>query len=115
VGEQAQHVGHLGVRGATDTSCCGPGTLLIRSRANDAKAAGRCQDLKMDLPHPGPLPTVGAMKGYGQFCPVAVACEIFAERGGGLWVEGRRELVQALPGWLLLSHYAHVERLAHAG
>jgi len=34
----------------------------------------------MDLPRPGALPTVGAMKGYGQFCPVAVAAEIFAER-----------------------------------
>jgi DNA-binding HxlR family transcriptional regulator len=26
------------------------------------------------------MPTVRAMKGYGQFCPVAVAAEIFAER-----------------------------------
>jgi DNA-binding HxlR family transcriptional regulator len=34
----------------------------------------------MDLPRLGPVPTVGAMKGYGQFCPVAVAAEIFAER-----------------------------------
>jgi DNA-binding HxlR family transcriptional regulator len=34
----------------------------------------------MDLPARPGLPTVGAMKGYGQFCPVAVASEIFAER-----------------------------------
>ena len=34
----------------------------------------------MDLPlFPG-VPTVRGMKGYGQFCPVAVASEIFAER-----------------------------------
>ena len=34
----------------------------------------------MDLPDPGRLPRVEAMKGYGQFCPVAVASEVFAER-----------------------------------
>jgi hypothetical protein len=39
----------------------------------------------------------------------------YAVRGGGVRVEGRRELVQAFPGWLLLSHFAHVERAAHTG
>jgi len=34
----------------------------------------------MDLLVPGPPPTVPGMKGYGQFCPIAVACETFAER-----------------------------------
>jgi len=34
----------------------------------------------MDLPAPRALPRVEVMKGYGQFCPVAVASEIFAER-----------------------------------
>lgn len=34
----------------------------------------------MDLPLAGGMPTVAAMKGYGQFCPVAAACEVFAER-----------------------------------
>ena len=34
----------------------------------------------MDLPAVGRLPKVRPMKGYGQFCPVAVAAEIFAER-----------------------------------
>ena len=38
-----------------------------------------------------------------------------ALRAGNLRVEGPRPLVQALPGWLLLSHYAHVERPAPAG
>ena len=38
-----------------------------------------------------------------------------AVRDGGIRVEGRRELVQAFPGWLLLSHFAHVARPAHAG
>ena len=43
------------------------------------------------------------MRGYGQFCPVAVACEVFAEAGPRKWVE-------AFPGWLLLSGFAGVER-----
>ena len=34
----------------------------------------------MDLPGPTLVPTVGLMKGYGQFCPIAVAAEVFAER-----------------------------------
>jgi DNA-binding HxlR family transcriptional regulator len=38
-----------------------------------------------------------------------------ALRAGTLRVEGARPLVQALPGWLLLSHYADVERPVHAG
>ena len=36
-------------------------------------------------------------------------------RAGGLRLEGSRELVHALPSWLLLSHYAGVLRPAHAG
>jgi DNA-binding HxlR family transcriptional regulator len=38
-----------------------------------------------------------------------------ATRSGGIRLEGPRELVRAFPGWLQLSHYAHVERPAHAG
>ncbi|HEU4370193.1 MAG TPA: helix-turn-helix domain-containing protein [Methylomirabilota bacterium] len=38
-----------------------------------------------------------------------------AVRAGGMRVEGSRPLIQALPGWLRLSHYAHVERPARAG
>jgi DNA-binding HxlR family transcriptional regulator len=34
----------------------------------------------MDLPGPRAVRTFGVMKGYGQFCPVAKAAEIFAER-----------------------------------
>ena len=37
-----------------------------------------------------------------------------AVRDGGLRVEGPRDLVCAFPTWLLLSHFAHVERPAHA-
>jgi len=33
-----------------------------------------------------------------------------AVRAGSVRLEGPRPLVQALPGWLLLSHFAHVER-----
>lgn len=35
-----------------------------------------------------------------------------AVRDGGLRVEGPRDLVRAFPSWLLLSHFAHVERPA---
>jgi DNA-binding HxlR family transcriptional regulator len=38
-----------------------------------------------------------------------------ALRSGGVRVEGPRALAQAFPGWLRLSHYAHVARPAHAG
>jgi len=38
-----------------------------------------------------------------------------ALQSGGLRVDGARELVRAFPGWLKLSHYAHVERPARAG
>ena len=38
-----------------------------------------------------------------------------AVRAGGLRVEGSRDLVRAFPTWLLLSHFAHVERPARAG
>jgi DNA-binding HxlR family transcriptional regulator len=37
-----------------------------------------------------------------------------ALRSGGLRVEGARDLVRAFPSWLLLSHYAHVERPVRA-
>ena len=38
-----------------------------------------------------------------------------AVRSGGLEVEGPRDLARALPTWLLLSHFAHVDRPARAG
>ena len=38
-----------------------------------------------------------------------------AVRSGAVRLEGPRPLVQALPGWLLLSHYARVGRPTHAG
>jgi DNA-binding HxlR family transcriptional regulator len=38
-----------------------------------------------------------------------------AVRSGGLEVEGPRDLVRAFPTWLLLSHFAHVERPVRAG
>ena len=38
-----------------------------------------------------------------------------ALRAGTMRLDGPRPLVQALPGWLLLSHYAHVARPAPAG
>ena len=38
-----------------------------------------------------------------------------AAQSGGVGVEGPRDLVRAFPGWLLLSHFAQVERPARAG
>jgi DNA-binding HxlR family transcriptional regulator len=38
-----------------------------------------------------------------------------AVRSGAVRLEGPRPLVQALPGWLLLSHYARLGRPTHAG
>jgi DNA-binding HxlR family transcriptional regulator len=37
-----------------------------------------------------------------------------AVRSGGIKLEGPRALVQAFPGWLRLSHFAHVVQAAHA-
>src|SRR6266404_6719846 len=46
----------------------------------DGRPPRRRQDHKMDLPGRGGAPTVGPpWKGYGQFCPIAMACETFAE------------------------------------
>src|SRR6267142_321830 len=50
------------------------------SGANHRASPMPCKDQKMDLPHFPLVPTVRGMKGYGQFCTVAVASEIFAER-----------------------------------
>jgi hypothetical protein len=95
----------------------------------------------MDLRRSETLPRVSAMKGYGQFCPVAVACEVFAgfqpeklDVGGLVAQRPEGELclkdpgfdvdvvvtaeaaaMAALPSWLVLSHYAHVERPVRAG
>ena len=38
-----------------------------------------------------------------------------AVRTGGVQVDGPRDLVHAFPTWLLLSHFAHVERPVSAG
>jgi DNA-binding HxlR family transcriptional regulator len=38
-----------------------------------------------------------------------------ALRSGAVRLEGPRGMVQAVPGWFLLSHYAHVARPVHAG
>jgi hypothetical protein len=38
-----------------------------------------------------------------------------AVRSGGLRLEGPRGLIRAFPTWLLLSHFAHVERPARTG
>jgi hypothetical protein len=73
------------------------------------------QDQKMDLPDPGRVPRVGAMKGYGQFCPVAVACEIFAERWTPLILRelfsGSRRFGEIRSGMPLISRTLLSQRL----
>ena len=38
-----------------------------------------------------------------------------AVQAGGIRIDGARDLARAFPTWLLLSHYAHVDRRARAG
>ena len=69
----------------------------------------------MDLPLPGRLTTVETMKGYGQFCPVAVACEIFAERWTPLILRelftGSRRFNEIRSGMPLISRTLLAQRL----
>ena len=69
----------------------------------------------MDLPVPGRLTTVETMKGYGQFCPVAVACEIFAERWTPLILRelftGSRRFNEIRSGMPLISRTLLAQRL----
>ena len=69
----------------------------------------------MDLPGFRRLPRVGAMKGYGQFCPVAVASEIFAERWTPLILRelltGSRRFGEIRSGMPLISRTLLGQRL----
>jgi|KBSSwiStaDraftv2_1062776.scaffolds.fasta_scaffold84688_1 DNA-binding HxlR family transcriptional regulator len=64
---------------------------------------------------PGGLPTVRRMKGYGQFCPVAVASEIFAERWTPLILRelfsGSRRFSEIRSGMPLISRTLLTQRL----
>jgi DNA-binding HxlR family transcriptional regulator len=69
----------------------------------------------MDLLESGRAPRVGPMKGYGQFCPVAVACEIFAERWTPLILRelltGSRRFSEIRSGMPLISRTLLAQRL----
>ena len=69
----------------------------------------------MDLPEPGPVARVGVVKGYGQFCPVAVASEIFAERWTPLILRelftGSRRFNEIRSGMPLISRTLLTQRL----
>ena len=54
------------------------GHLLCRDQDGACPRSLKAQ--KMDLPGPRAVRTLEGMKGYGQFCPVAKAAEIVAER-----------------------------------
>jgi DNA-binding HxlR family transcriptional regulator len=73
------------------------------------------QDQKMDLPEAGRTPRVGSVKGYGQFCPVAIACEIFAERWTPLILRelltGSRRFSEIRSGMPLISRTLLAQRL----
>jgi DNA-binding HxlR family transcriptional regulator len=76
---------------------------------------GPCQAQKMDLPGQGGLPTAAVMKGYGQFCPIAVACETFAERWTPLILRellfGARRFSEIRRGLPLISRTLLAQRL----
>ncbi len=71
----------------------------------------------MDLLPAGARPTVDAMKGYGQFCPIAVASEIVTERWTLLILRellgGSRRFGQICQGVPLISRTLLVQRLNH--
>src|SRR5262244_1673333 len=84
---------------------------------NNGSHPGTCQDQKMDLPRCRCVIRVGHMKGYGQFCPVAVACEIFAERWTPLILRelfaGSRRFSEIRRGIPLISRALLTQRLRH--
>src|SRR5262249_29470745 len=87
------------------------------SGCQDGNLSGSRQDQKMDLSCPGRLTTVKIMKGYGQFCPVAVASEIFAERWTPLILRelfsGSRRFNEIRSGMPLISRTLLAQRLRH--
>src|SRR5262249_41249599 len=83
---------------------------------HDRRRTARRQDQKMDLSAPGTPPTVPAMTGYGQFCPIAVACETFAERWTPLILRelllaGARRFSEIRRGIPLISRSLLTQRL----
>jgi len=70
----------------------------------------------MNLSNPVPRPTLGGMKGYGQFCPVAKTAEIFAQRWTPLLVRelcfGAKRFTEIHAGVPLMSRALLVQRLA---
>ena len=73
------------------------------------------QDQKMDLFRLRPATRVVSMKGFGQFCPVAVACEVFAERWTPLILRelfsGSRRFNEIRNGMPLISRTLLAQRL----
>ncbi len=80
-----------------------------------AGSRGRAKTKKWTCRGPGRLTRVGAMKGYGQFCPVAVASEIFAERWTPLILRelfsGSRRFNEIRSGMPLISRTLLAQRL----
>src|SRR5206468_617487 len=84
----------------------------------DAPRAPAPKAQKMNLPVTRDGPTVApSMHGYGQFCPVAVACEIFAERWTPLILRelfaGSRRFSEIRRGMPLISRALLTQRLRH--
>lgn len=69
----------------------------------------------MDLLSPDPVTRLAGMKGYGQFCPVAVASEVFAQRWTPLIIRelcsGRTHFNDIHRGIPLISRSLLAERL----
>jgi DNA-binding HxlR family transcriptional regulator len=76
---------------------------------------GRAKTKKWTCSRPGACLHSGAMKGYGQFCPVAVASEIFAERWTPLILRelfsGSRRFSEIRSGMPLISRTLLSQRL----
>jgi DNA-binding HxlR family transcriptional regulator len=83
--------------------------------ANIAGRSPGAKTKKWTCPTPVAGRKIGAMKGYGQFCPVAVASEIFAERWTPLILRelfsGSRRFNEIRSGMPLISRTLLAQRL----
>src|SRR4029077_19625027 len=90
----------------------------VRSSPRQWRAPSGTESPKNELaPHGGPAYSPHRMHGYGQFCPVAVACEVFAERWTPLIVRelfaGSRRFSEIRRGMPLISRALLTQRLRH--
>jgi DNA-binding HxlR family transcriptional regulator len=109
----------MGVDGCWEATSAAFALASVTTSARVTLGRGPCQAQKMDLPGQGGLPTAAVMKGYGQFCPIAVACETFAERWTPLILRellfGARRFSEIRRGLPLISRTLLAQRLRQLG